>query len=119
MIQLGKKRKTDSSSPFGVVKVEKERDLESISDDHMKQLVLTLQMPMALKKILVDDWRHITSTIHWHVLPRKVSVSGILKAFLDHEALNAKPAADEEVLSTSVLSIGRFRFVLCQFRGIR
>ncbi|KAG8936957.1 Esa1p-associated factor [Tulasnella sp. 419] len=72
-------------------------------DDSSKKPEMKLEIPDALKVILVDDWEAVTKNNQLVPLPREPSVQKILEEFADHvKAMEKQPLFSDTILSTMI-----------------
>ncbi|KDO22212.1 hypothetical protein SPRG_12296 [Saprolegnia parasitica CBS 223.65] len=88
----GASKKHKVENPFEAIKVEGSHELE----DFVVAVDVQIPIPIALKKILVDDWKNVTQQERWIALPRKTPVSQIIDDFLTQDDLTEKQATERE-----------------------
>ncbi|EQC30506.1 hypothetical protein SDRG_11822 [Saprolegnia diclina VS20] len=88
----GASKKHKVENPFEAIKVEGSHELE----DLVAAVDVQIPIPIALKKILVDDWKNVTQQERWIELPRKTPVSKIIDDFLTQGELSEKQVTERE-----------------------
>ncbi|XP_078443970.1 MRG family protein [Wolffia australiana] len=63
-------------------------------DGKPSEKLVTIQLPLALKKQLIDDWDYVTQQKKLVKLPRSPNVDDILKKYLEHRAKKDGMIAD-------------------------
>ncbi|DAZ93243.1 TPA: hypothetical protein N0F65_007943 [Lagenidium giganteum] len=93
--------KAAGKSPFKKMRINAENDTEELPLDKIDPELkpLNIPMPFTLKKLLVEDWKHVTHEPYKLVpLPRQPSVNHIIKSYLEAKKAKVKgdPAEDKE-----------------------